>query len=135
MMERKKEIIHIYIFRWNNKLSQYYWENPNLWLGLETGNQNIYQRQSNYQLEHDTSDDTYFGKYSRSNGVWYVVWKDRTNGIFCTMIFSEMLYAIMTNRVIFIFPSFLPSLPSSPPIFKRKTQFVVKLGNKQTQVD
>lgn len=51
MMERKKRNHpYIYIFRWNNKLSQDYWENPNLWLGLETGNQNIYQLSKYIQL-------------------------------------------------------------------------------------
>lgn len=56
--------------------------------------------------------------------------KGSTNGISAKVRYSR---ALCNNNESsnFYFAFFSPP----PPIFKRKTQFVVKLGNKQTQVD
>lgn len=57
--------------------------------------------------------------------------KGSTNGISAKVRYSR---ALCNNNESsnFYFAFFFPP---PPPIFKRKTQFVVKLGNKQTQVD
>lgn len=57
--------------------------------------------------------------------------KGSTNGISAKVRYSRAL--CNNNESSNFYFAFFFSPP--PPIFKRKTQFVVKLGNKQTQVD
>lgn len=127
MME-KKEIIYIYIYF--NEIINYFISLRKFKFMTRFGNRKSKYLSTSIQLQNVIQVRIRICKIFTIKWSLIRCLKGSTNGISAKVRYSR---ALCNNNESsnFYFAFFSPP----PPIFKRKTQFVVKLGNKQTQVD